>query len=374
MSNNQLNDLETERFEQRIRLTLDAPAPDFSTDDARRVASETFGIEATATLMTSERDQNFLIRTPAGDGFILKIANSAEDLSVLDFQNQAMETVRIHAPDIPSPRIRRTLDGKLLATVSRATATYGVRMLAHFPGLPQSRCGPSSAAFRREIGRVSGAMGAALAALSHPSADYPLLWDMKHAARLRRFLPFVEQAEERRLVALVLDRFHDDALPMLRQLPSQPIHNDFNRNNIILDPASLRLTGIIDFGDAVAAPRIVDLAVTAAHQIYDQADPLTAAGEVVAAYGSIVPLSLPELHLLPVLICTRLMMRIAIKGWRQATYPERPAYYEPGLDEMYFSAVETLLAGNAAAERLGDAAGRRADMNRQDSKSAKDDT
>jgi Ser/Thr protein kinase RdoA (MazF antagonist) len=150
--------LETDNFEQRIRRTLDAPAPGFSPEEAQRIAAEIFGIEATAVLMTSERDQNFFIQAPEQE-FILKIANSAEDLSVIDFQNQAMETVRIKAPDLPTPRIHRTLDGRLLATVSNATATYGVRMISHFPGVPQSRRGPPSAEFRREIGHVSGAMG-----------------------------------------------------------------------------------------------------------------------------------------------------------------------------------------------------------------------
>ena len=53
-------------------------SPRFSVDDARRFAQELYGLSAIASPLPSERDQNFLLLTEAGERFVLKIANATE--------------------------------------------------------------------------------------------------------------------------------------------------------------------------------------------------------------------------------------------------------------------------------------------------------
>jgi hypothetical protein len=73
---------------------LEAKVPVFSTSDAERVAGEIFGVDGSARLLESERDQNFQLRAEgraeAGREFVLKIANPAEHPAVLDFQTRAL--------------------------------------------------------------------------------------------------------------------------------------------------------------------------------------------------------------------------------------------------------------------------------------------
>ena len=54
------------------------------------LAARHFGVTASADPLPSERDQNFRIRTAAGDGFVLKIANETERREILDLQNRAL--------------------------------------------------------------------------------------------------------------------------------------------------------------------------------------------------------------------------------------------------------------------------------------------
>jgi len=42
-------------------MNLLAHAPSFTMADAERIAREMYGVDATATPLTSERDQNFLL-------------------------------------------------------------------------------------------------------------------------------------------------------------------------------------------------------------------------------------------------------------------------------------------------------------------------
>ena len=68
-------------------------APRFDVAGAARLARELYGLDSTASPLPSERDQNFLLVTTAGDRFVLKIANATEALEMLDAQNAAMEHV-----------------------------------------------------------------------------------------------------------------------------------------------------------------------------------------------------------------------------------------------------------------------------------------
>ena len=59
-------------------------APHFDPAFAEQLARELYGLDATATALTSERDQNFLLTTADGDRLVLKIANPREARSMLD--------------------------------------------------------------------------------------------------------------------------------------------------------------------------------------------------------------------------------------------------------------------------------------------------
>src|SRR4051812_37591707 len=68
-------------------------APMLSAADAADVAERLFGVVAEASPLPSERDQNFALRTAAGDRFVLKVANAADDRLLLEAQNAALAHV-----------------------------------------------------------------------------------------------------------------------------------------------------------------------------------------------------------------------------------------------------------------------------------------
>ena len=78
-------------------------APSLTPAEAVDVARRLYGIDAGATPMTSERDQNFRLQTPAGDRFVLKIANSTDERALLEAQNAAMAHVARRSSLSPRP-------------------------------------------------------------------------------------------------------------------------------------------------------------------------------------------------------------------------------------------------------------------------------
>ena len=185
----------------------------------------------------------------------------------------------------------------------------------------------ASTALRRDLGQCAARLARGLRDFSHPAANHKLLWDLQHAAEVRPLIDAVAP-DRRGLVEQFLDGFETRVLPALPDLPRQPVHNDLNPHNIVVDAANNdRISGIIDFGDLTSTARVNDLAITAAYQVADSDDPLAPARELIAAYHAVTPLNAGEFDVLFDLIATRMVMTIVISSWRAARYPENRDVY-----------------------------------------------
>ena len=293
---------------------------------ARELAAEHYGLPVTVRRLDSERDQNFRLQTPDGREYVLKIANPTEDRAVTNLQTEALVQLAAADPGLPVPRIFPALNGAAELDIAFDDgSTRVVRLLSFLAGTPFHTV-KSSAALRRDLGQCAARMARGLRDFRHPGANHKLLWDLQHAAELRPLIGAVP-ADRRTLVERTLDRFETHALPVLPGLPKQPLHNDLNPHNIVVDSAnSERIAGIIDFGDMTSTARVVDLAVTAAYQVVDGDDPLAPACDMIAAYHAVTPLDPIEFEILFDLIATRMVMTIVISSWRAIRYPGNRDY------------------------------------------------
>jgi Ser/Thr protein kinase RdoA (MazF antagonist) len=293
---------------------------------AQKLAEVHYGLPASAHRLNSERDQNFLLRTLDGREYVLKIANPAEDRQVTNLQTEALLHLAVADPDLPIPRIFPALNGaQELDLPFDDGSTRVVRLLSFMSGIPMQSV-EGSTALRHDLGQCAARLAQGLRDFRHSGASHKLLWDLQHAAELRPLISAVP-AERRGLVEHHLDNFETRALPALSGLRKQPVHNDLNLHNIVVDPGNHeRISGIIDFGDLTSTARVNDLAIAAAYQVTDSNDPLTAPCELIAAYHAVAPLDPAEFDLLPDLIATRLVMTVVISSWRAVRHPENREY------------------------------------------------
>jgi hydroxylysine kinase len=293
---------------------------------AQELAATHYGLPVSAHRLDSERDQNFRLRAQDGREYVLKIANPAEDRAVTNLQTQALIHLAAADPDLPIPRVFPARDGAHeLEVVFEDGSTRVVRLLSFMVGIPMHAI-EGSARLRRDLGQCAARLARSLRGFRHAGADHKLLWDLQHAAELRPLIDAVA-LDRRDLVERFLDRFETRVLPVLASLPRQPVHNDLNPHNIVVDPANNeRISGIIDFGDLAATARVNDLAITAAYQVADSNDPLAPACEVIAAYHAVTPLNVDEFDVLFDLMTTRMVMTVVISSWRAARYPENSGY------------------------------------------------
>jgi 4-aminobutyrate aminotransferase-like enzyme/Ser/Thr protein kinase RdoA (MazF antagonist) len=310
---------------------LAAPPPRFSTADAEGIARRVFGIEGTASPLDSERDQNFRIEAPEGLGYVLKISNPAEDPAVVDMQTEALRHIARADPSLPLPRPHRSGAGDYHPRVKDGEGgTYLVRLIDFMPGRMFEARELSLEALHG-YGACVARVGRALRGFFHPAAHQVLLWDVRHAARLRPLLPHIENADARAAVERVLDRFEKRVVPVFDHLRAQVIHGDMTLDNVLLDERG-SVTGVIDFGDMSHTALVCDLTSALDSLLVGRSDPYEAAAAVIRGFGEVTPLEEDEVELLPDILAARSSAAIAISSWRVKEYPEN-AHYITGWDQ-----------------------------------------
>jgi Ser/Thr protein kinase RdoA (MazF antagonist) len=319
--------------------------PRFSSQFAVDLMRSQYGMEVVrADSLVSERDQNFRVRTADGRTFVLKIANAAEERRVTDFQVKALQHIEKYQHGngvrFAAPRVLLTRDQQSQVVISDGQVSCVARVVSYLEGVPLGDDEPS-VELCANIGRDLAELGCALKDFRHEGSDQNLLWDTKKALRLRDLLPCIRPGRLAERVSTCLDDFEERVLPHFETLRWQVIHNDLNPDNILLDRAGgSRVVGVIDFGDMLAAPLIVDLAVAASYMRLAQGNPLAGVASCLAAYHSVTPLETPEVDLLFDLVRTRLAATISIRHWRIG---------EKSPDDPY---LQKILLENSAEEFL----------------------
>ena len=310
-----------------VRALLTTTPPAFSADAVEKLALQAFGIRAKSHLLASERDQNFRLDADDGSRYTLKISNHAEQVNVIDFQNGALQHMAMQDPGIPVPRVIPNLNGGLHSLAEQAGKKHLVRLFSWMDGtvLYDVKAQP---ALLEQMGGLLARMGLALQDYDHPGSNPPLLWDMKRAGNLRALLHCIEDPALQSMIGLALDRF-DQVAPALMELRQQVIYNDLNPDNVLVDPSDQQvITGIIDFGDLVKSPLIIDLAVAAAYYLADGNDPVSGTLPLIRGYHRLRPLHPEELRMLPDLIRTRLITSLLVMSWRISEFPENRDYLQ----------------------------------------------
>jgi 4-aminobutyrate aminotransferase-like enzyme/Ser/Thr protein kinase RdoA (MazF antagonist) len=336
---------------------LDGDLPDFSVDAAADIARRLFGIEGELKQLHSERDQNFRIRKADGSAYVLKIANAQEDPDVLDLQHMALLHIRQQDPDWPVPELIRTVDGDVSRIVESPNgSTHIVRLISYLPGLDLNSVEATSLQLHN-VGAAVARLGLALRNFFHPAANHVLLWDLKRTPEMRHNTIAIADPDRRARIEQFFDNFTDHVLPRLNGMRCQIIHNDANNRNILVDADDHdRVTGIIDYGDMVYAPLIVDLANAAADSRRQISDKVAMVCDVASGYDAVVPLEAEEIDLLYDLVVARCAQLLVILHWRAANATGNDALLHE-LEEPVWETFDALTtAGRAAVrQRLRDA-------------------
>lgn len=296
--------------------------PDFSDQEAIDIVKSHYEIDVTVKKLVSERDQNFLIETQSLKKQVLKIANCEEDPVVTDFQIKALSHIENKGDNtIITPRILNSISGKDTIQIQKNKKTFNARIVTYIDGEPlwSSDNSIPDLYLASDMGRYLACLGKILKDFNHPGSHQSLLWDMKQALFLREITGHILDNHSKEMVNEVLTAFEDYALPVFDSLRWQVIHNDMNPDNVLIDTKGIRrVCGVIDFGDMVYSPLIIDIAVAASYLDTDDGNPLYLMNNFIAGYNNVTKLTLDEISILFDLIKVRLATTVAIAAWRKS--------------------------------------------------------
>jgi len=305
--------------------------------EAEELARVHYGLNTQAARLTGERDENFKLRGADGAQYVLKIANASEDPAVSDLTVAALLHIERVDPKFPCPRVIRTRDGDTQCWYEdlRSGKRRAARLLTYLSG-KTLRSTAGSRAQRSACGRIAARLGLALRDFTHPAAHRPLIWDLRHVGKTLKLLGELPDLVEREAITTLIERIEMLLVIRFQRLRQQPIHNDLNDLNVLVDPADEAVVaGVIDFGDLVHTALVGDVAILAA----DLAVRGAAGGagslrdsiaDVVMAYHEITPLLPAELVLLNPLIAGRVLTDVVVAAWHRRRNPDGTHYCDLG--------------------------------------------
>jgi Ser/Thr protein kinase RdoA (MazF antagonist) len=310
---------------------LTVPPPEIAVRDVAQLLREKYQLEGELAPLVGERDQNFRLRSSDGHQYVVKIANSSEPESITDFQIQALLHMEKNGCAVAVPKVVRTAAGDVATKVIADDDAHVLRVVTYLAGRPLGDS-ENSASLSRKLGACLAETDAALVGFEHPGESQSLIWDMQCAGDLRSLVEFVPDADIRKAVIECLDDFERNAEPRFQSLRSQVVHNDMNPGNVLVtESASPSVAGVIDFGDMLRAPLIIDVAIAASYMRSTGDDAMEFLAPFVAGFDSITPLEPIEVELLYDLVRTRLITTIVLMNWRLAAQPATDAYMQKGV-------------------------------------------
>ena len=305
---------------------LTTPPPAVTSDAVAGCLERHYALRGLLSPLDSERDQNFRLDTDDGSTLVIKIANSAELAEVTAFQSAALVHIASVDPDFPCPRVIRAANGDCAVGIEDVSGRgHRLRVVSWLDGAMMGNSQPGSLA--ASIGDSLSRLNIVLCDFDHPGAKVPLLWDVSNANDVAPLVKTIGDSSLRKVCERQFARFADDISPALLELRQQVIHNDFNPGNVLVDPAGHdRVVGIIDFGDMVRAPLVVDVATAAAYLAIGSRNPAAEVEKFLTAYERSNELQDEERALVDDLIIMRLVVSTTIAHWRARQFPENARY------------------------------------------------
>ena len=183
---------------------LEVPIPELADAEIARIARDRYGLTGALHHLGGERDRNVRIDTDRGR-FVLKVANRAEGAAVIGLQVAALEHLAQVDPDLPVPRVVRSVDGEPVETVELDGTPHAVRVVTYLDGAPLDP--PLTAELATAAGAMLARIQRDLAGFFHPEAGRALLWDTRAAGRLVPWAKEIRDPALRALATETLKRF-----------------------------------------------------------------------------------------------------------------------------------------------------------------------
>lgn len=292
------------------------------------VLRQNWGLDAGLTRLNGEYDLNFMVRAKNGRDYVLKVMRPGCEPDLVDMQINALDHIATHAPGLPFPKVIPDLHGAPVSGIAdQADMPRLVWLLECLPGQCYAETARKPKDLILKLGRVLGATDRALETFQHDGLDRPAFkWDLTQAGWVSDHVAVIEDPDRRSLITGIVEAYNA-ITPRLAALPKQPIHNDANNHNILVQGSldqRQAVSGLIDLGDICSAPRVCELAIAGAYVVLDHPKPEQALTALVQGYHAANRLQPGEVDLIWPLLRMRLAVSVINSSRVMAQTPNDP--------------------------------------------------
>lgn len=305
-------------------LMEDNIRPIFSIAEAQTILDEYYTIQAdTITELSAELDRNFYVQAADGSEYILKVAHASLSPQILDLQNSALKHLAQTLDIFPKIILSKNHDDTCVIA-SQSGDSYTVRVLNYLQGMPLVDFRPNTDALLADIGHQLGKLSDAMQTFTHTEQRLDYRWNVLNFLDVMHYMDGMAD-DKQAIIHHFVELYSEVVAPKLDSLRHSFIYNDANDHNILVQAQSLedyRVSGMIDFGDMVYSPTIMELAVNLAYVMMNKQHPLHSAKQVIQSYHKQFPLTEDEIFVLFPLVCARLCMSVCISWYQQKQEPD----------------------------------------------------
>lgn len=295
-------------------LALRTSAPVFTRAQAERVARDLYGLAVSVQPLPGERDCNFRLRTADGREYVLKFIDAGASSETTDCQIRVLRHLAEQDPTLPVPKVFPTTAGDDVGKAEGPEGVHAVCLMQYLSGQLLAERHPD-APLLENLGDTLARLDRALQGFFHPALAQHLAWDVRRLPELAEYIPYVESSSLRSRLESVAAALKE-RLPALRSLRSQAIHGDCHGQNLLIDAAAASITGILDFGDMIHAPRVLEPAVAMSEMLTEELAPLASLTALLSGYARRHPLEGADIEVLYDLIAARHAITILVHAWR----------------------------------------------------------
>ena len=281
-----------------------------------QVLAEQYNLAGTLTRLGGEVAENYRLDTYSDERYLVKIGG-LDSCAEIALQQKMVATLKSALPELHLPVILPTLKG---APYVELPDDRLLRVQEWVPGRNLGEAKPRSAALLAAWGALAGRVSATLADVDFPMAHRKYAWDPGRLELTEAYDRYFE-GEDRETLRYFRQLYVARFLPLQDKLRKSLNHNDLHEQNVLINEAG-KITGFIDFGDAVFTQTINELAIVCAYAAMDLPDPLLAIVQVTAAYHGVFPLTEAELSVLFPLITARLVISVRVSAHNKRTQPD----------------------------------------------------
>jgi Ser/Thr protein kinase RdoA (MazF antagonist) len=321
-------------------MSLIKSAPNCSIKEAIALVERWYNIRSTATVLPSERDQNFKLSTSNETHYVLKISNTHESKDFLEAQN---ETMCLVAAEYPKQTVQQgnihsspasicqtlvpNIHGSVICTIDIDGKRHFLRLLTWLEGKTLGSMKHKPAGLLSKLGRVMGRIDLALLHFDHPAIHRYWHWDVSNAMReIQRTKHGIRDPERRALIERIFARLEPTWAVQTVNLRQSAIHADANDWNVLVDDEPFTtgpdINGILDWGDIVYSYVVCEPVIAAAYGLLDEPELLDSISQVISGFHTVYPLLENELAVVFDFVCARLCMSVCHSAHQVAERPD----------------------------------------------------